>query len=236
MVGYPLRAVTLSKDGQSLPVVVLIRGDTHVGVGSDGETRRAIVDGVYRRFAAGDLRASVALFDPSVVLVVDDGIPDGGTYVGVHGVRDYMSRFLDPWETLTISADSIETVGDTLLVRAVREVRDVDGDATSAAGPTLSSGRSGAKPSSGLKWFWTRRGREGCSAWTADSPVGLSPRKRQRRPTDSHHRNGGAGTPSCRQIPRPAGVLISLCRGITASAGRRVETSPRAASPSGPHP
>ena len=32
------------------------------------------------------------------------------------GVRDYMSRFLDPWESLTIAAESFREIGDTVLV------------------------------------------------------------------------------------------------------------------------
>jgi ketosteroid isomerase-like protein len=44
------------------------------------------------------------------------GIPDGGSYDGIDGVRRYMSAFLEPWDTLTIAAKSFESVGDKVLV------------------------------------------------------------------------------------------------------------------------
>ena len=79
-----------------------------------------MIEHVYERFSAGDLPASVSLFDPSVVLVIDDGIPDGGTYVGEAGVREYLSRFLEPWESVKMAADSVEAFGDTFVVRVAQ--------------------------------------------------------------------------------------------------------------------
>ena len=76
-----------------------------------------VLRGVYARWAQGDFSASVPLFDDGVTLVVDSGIPDGGTYDGPRGVRSYMARFLDPWEHLTITAESLQEVGDVVLVR-----------------------------------------------------------------------------------------------------------------------
>jgi ketosteroid isomerase-like protein len=76
------------------------------------ETLRA----VYARWERGDLTASLPLFDKSLTLAIDAGIPDGGTYEGLDGVREYMSRFLDPWESLTIAGESFKEVGDTVLV------------------------------------------------------------------------------------------------------------------------
>jgi ketosteroid isomerase-like protein len=84
------------------------------------DSRRAIVEDAYRLFSAGDLSGTVSRFDPSIVLVIDEQIPDGGTYVGEAGVREYMSRFLEPWESVTMVADAVEPVGDTLLVRVAQ--------------------------------------------------------------------------------------------------------------------
>lgn len=77
------------------------------------ETLRA----VYARWERADFTASLALFDEDVKLAIDPGIPDGGYYEGTEGVRKYTARFLDPWESLRIAAESFEAVGETVLVK-----------------------------------------------------------------------------------------------------------------------
>ena len=62
-------------------------------------------------------RTSLPLFHETVTLTVDPEIPDGGSYEGIDGVRAYMSRFLEPWESLTISAESFEEAGNRVLVK-----------------------------------------------------------------------------------------------------------------------
>jgi ketosteroid isomerase-like protein len=71
---------------------------------------------VYASWARGDFSASLPLFAEGIVLIVDAEIPDGGTSVGVDGVRDYMSRFLDPWDSLSISGEAFDEAGDRVLV------------------------------------------------------------------------------------------------------------------------
>ena len=66
------------------------------------------VRGVYARWERGDFTASLPLFDADSTLVIDLSIPDGGTFVGSDGVRSYMSRFLDAWESLTTAAESFK--------------------------------------------------------------------------------------------------------------------------------
>jgi ketosteroid isomerase-like protein len=77
------------------------------------ETLRA----VYASWERGDLAASLPLFDESLTLAVDPDIPDGGNYEGTDGVRSYMSRFLEPWASLSMAGESFEAVGDTVLVK-----------------------------------------------------------------------------------------------------------------------
>ena len=60
------------------------------------------------------------LFDDELTFVVDPEIPDGGDYDGLAGVRTYMERFLEPWESLTIAAESMREAGDKVLVRVVQ--------------------------------------------------------------------------------------------------------------------
>ena len=78
--------------------------------------RRAAIESLFARFAEGDLTAPLALLDARVVLVIGEEIPDAGTYFGLAGVRDYMTRFLEPWKTLTMAARSLREVGDTVVV------------------------------------------------------------------------------------------------------------------------
>lgn len=78
--------------------------------------RRGLMEGVFEAFGEGRFGVAIPLFDEHIVLVIDDQIPDGGRYVGLDGVRDYMTRFLEPWERLTIAAKSLEEIGDTVFV------------------------------------------------------------------------------------------------------------------------
>ena len=75
---------------------------------------------VYAGWERGDFGTSTALFDDDVKLDVDPGIPDGGSYEGLDGVRRYMSTFLESWDSLTIAAKSFQDAGDKVLV-AVRQ-------------------------------------------------------------------------------------------------------------------
>jgi ketosteroid isomerase-like protein len=74
------------------------------------------IRGVYERWAEGDFAASMALFDPHVLLVMGAAFPDSGTYVGHEGVKRYTRGFLEPWSRITIEADGIKPVGDSVLV------------------------------------------------------------------------------------------------------------------------
>ena len=72
---------------------------------------------VYAAWEQGDFTSSLPLFHETVTLAVDPDIPDGGTYEGMDGVLAYTSRFLEPWESLTISAESFEVAGERVLVK-----------------------------------------------------------------------------------------------------------------------
>ncbi len=83
-----------------------------------------------------------------MTLVVDRGIPDGGDYQGAAGVRNYMQQFLEPWESLTIAAESIEEAGDKVLARVVqkgsgRGAACPSSSGTAMCGPSGATGRSG---------------------------------------------------------------------------------------------
>jgi ketosteroid isomerase-like protein len=71
---------------------------------------------IYEGWKRGDFTVGVDVLEQNATLVIDPGIPDGGVYVGREGVRTYMTRFLEAWESLTIAAKSFKDAGDTVLV------------------------------------------------------------------------------------------------------------------------
>jgi ketosteroid isomerase-like protein len=74
-----------------------------------------VVAEVYADWERGDFKTGTGLFDRHATLVIDSGIPDGGVFVGQEGIRTYMLRFLEAWESLTITANSLRPVGDSVL-------------------------------------------------------------------------------------------------------------------------
>ena len=64
----------------------------------------------------GDFTVGLAVFEPNATLVIDPGIPERGVYLGQEGIRSYMTRFLEAWDSLIIAAESFREAGDTVLV------------------------------------------------------------------------------------------------------------------------
>ena len=91
-----------------------------------------VVRQIYEAWATGDFRARVGDLDRHVVLVIGSDFPEFGVFVGPEGIRDYMHRFLDQWERLTIEAKELTAVGDTVLAEVVQHGRGrasgVEGD------------------------------------------------------------------------------------------------------------
>ena len=88
---------------------------------------------VYERWAEGDFRGGVDLFDPLITFVLGPGFPDAGDYHGIDEVAEYMRGLIEPWVRLTIEAEELIAAGDSV-VAAVRQ-RGVGG--TSGAATSL---------------------------------------------------------------------------------------------------
>lgn len=75
---------------------------------------------LYERWSQGDFSASVELFDRLALLVIGEGFPDTGPYLGLEGYRRYTRMFLEPWKRVTIEAEEMIPAGDSVVV-AVRQ-------------------------------------------------------------------------------------------------------------------
>ena len=71
---------------------------------------------IYAGWENGDFTGGLSIFERNVTLVIDPMTLDGGIFVGEEGVRRYMTRFLQAWESLTIAAKAFRERGDTVLV------------------------------------------------------------------------------------------------------------------------
>jgi len=72
---------------------------------------------IYEGWAQGDFAVGLDAFGEEPTLVIHSEIPDAGEYVGLDGIRAYMRRFLEAWDSLTIAAESVQDAGDRVLVK-----------------------------------------------------------------------------------------------------------------------
>jgi ketosteroid isomerase-like protein len=74
------------------------------------------VRAIYAEWGRGNFRAGNDLYDTHVVLVIRDGFPEAGVYVGRDEIRAYMREFLADWTAAVIVAEEILAAGDTVIV------------------------------------------------------------------------------------------------------------------------
>jgi uncharacterized protein len=78
-----------------------------------------LVRGVYERWGEGDF-GTAEVFDPLLLFVMGEGLPDTGAYLGTDALADYMRGFLEPWDPITIEAlEAIES-GDSVFVAVLQ--------------------------------------------------------------------------------------------------------------------
>jgi ketosteroid isomerase-like protein len=101
------------------------------------------VRAIYDEWAKGNFRAGAELYDRHAVLVQGEGFPEKGAYLGPEGIRDYMHRFLEAWEWVTIEAEEIEAAGDSVVAGVLQ----------------LASGKESGAPGEFRYWqVWSFRG------------------------------------------------------------------------------
>jgi ketosteroid isomerase-like protein len=79
-----------------------------------------IVRHIFDGWATGDFGAGFTDLDPDVVFVVRRPFPEAVKTVGPNGIRDYMRRFLENWETFAVDVRDLQAVGDTVVADAVQ--------------------------------------------------------------------------------------------------------------------
>jgi ketosteroid isomerase-like protein len=82
-----------------------------------------IVQRIFDGWATGDFGAGLTNLDPDVVFVVRQPFPEPVRTVGPDGIRRYMRRFLDNWETYAVEASDFRLAGDTVVVDALQHGR-----------------------------------------------------------------------------------------------------------------
>jgi ketosteroid isomerase-like protein len=102
------------------------------------------VRGIYEGWARGEFRPALEAYDPHIVLVTRPDLPDGGRYVGVESISDYMREYLAPFEDITWTAE---------------ELIEADGSVVAVTRQRGTAKRSGLSVEAQIFIVWTFRGR-----------------------------------------------------------------------------
>jgi len=103
-----------------------------------------IVRSIYERWARGDFRGGVELYDPNVLLVLRPEFPEAGVYRGLDEIGSYMRKdFLKDFDNAAIIGEEFLDAGDSVVVRVNQQ----------AIGP-------GSRAPVGMRYYqlWTFRG------------------------------------------------------------------------------
>ena len=84
------------------------------------ERHLAAIRAIYDAYGQGDFRSPVAYFDPQLVLIIGPGFADPGAYVGMEELKAYTRGFLEPWGRVTIAAEEVTPLGDSVLVTVLQ--------------------------------------------------------------------------------------------------------------------
>jgi ketosteroid isomerase-like protein len=79
-----------------------------------------IVQRIFDGWAVGDFSTGLADLDPHVVFIVRHPFPEAVETAGPDGIREYMRRFLDNWESYAVEARHLQAVGDVVMADAVQ--------------------------------------------------------------------------------------------------------------------
>jgi ketosteroid isomerase-like protein len=87
---------------------------------------------VFDSWAKGEFGAAALPLDEHVLYVVPPDFPEFGVFIGPDGFHEFTRRFLAVWERVSIEAERVEAIGDTVLVRCLQHgkgrVSGIEGD------------------------------------------------------------------------------------------------------------
>ncbi len=78
------------------------------------QNREAIAE-LYRLFFAGDLDSVVASLSPEIEVLQAAGLPYGGTYKGIDGFMEQVSKILGFWQELTFDVTQLLASDDVVV-------------------------------------------------------------------------------------------------------------------------
>jgi ketosteroid isomerase-like protein len=75
---------------------------------------------IYQGWAAGEIWAEAALYDPHVVYISQAGDPSPGPHYGLEAFTAYTRSFLESWDEWRIEGTDYREVGDSFVVQIRR--------------------------------------------------------------------------------------------------------------------
>lgn len=76
------------------------------------ERRVELIRQGFENWEAGDVEATLALYDPDVVVYAPPEIGNSGTFHGIDGFRRWSQDWFEAWETFEQELLSVEPVGE----------------------------------------------------------------------------------------------------------------------------
>lgn len=85
------------------------------------DPRVELIEEGFAAWERGDVEATLAMYDPEIVVYAPPEIGNSGTYRGVDGFLEWTRRWLDAWESFHQDLVAIELVGDAHALGRVRQ-------------------------------------------------------------------------------------------------------------------
>lgn len=77
------------------------------------------IRGIYDAWATADFAATAGHFDEHVTLVISQDFPECGVFVGAAGMADWLGRFLENLEEVSMTSDDVRGFGDTVVAHVL---------------------------------------------------------------------------------------------------------------------
>jgi ketosteroid isomerase-like protein len=85
------------------------------------DPRIALVKQGFDAWEAGDVEATISLYDPDIEVYAPPEIGNSGTYHGIAGFHSWVQAWLEAWDTFEQDLLAIESVGERHVVSRVMQ-------------------------------------------------------------------------------------------------------------------